>query len=594
LTVDPNLSRNRPPGFHPRNGVDTLLAEFERPSDAVTATLAFQADHTIQNSLLEDDLRAEIRVGIAMGEVVIADNTVTGAGVVLAQRIEQLADPGGLCITSALHEALPKGMPFDLEDLGEHELKGFDHTVRVYRVDLSVNKSIPPPELSHRPASTIPRWAMIAIVAVAVVIAIGVANRFFPATPMEKPALVKRMAFPLPDKPSIAVLPFTNMSDDKDQGYFADGITEDIITDISKVSGIFVVARNSTFTYKGRAVKVGQVAEDLGVRYVLKGSVRRAGGKLRITAQLVDAVRGYHLWAERYDRDVEDVFAVQTEVTRHVVKAMAVTLKANEQDRLFQKYATNIDAYDTFLRARATVEVPTRENIENGEKLFKETIELDPNFAGGYAGLSFNYSVKARFRYGSSREEDATRALAFAQKAIGADKSFAWSHIALAGAYLANGQHDAAVDAAQQALVIQPSGYEANLFKGFYLFWAGQSALSVKHLEVARNISRIDSNRGLDFLGIAYFMDRKYARSEGVWIKAFETFGVLDHSLKHVFLAASQASLNKMDDAAATVERFHRLRPTFRLSKWPLINNFRLPENRKRIYDAAIKAGIPE
>jgi len=407
-------------------------------------------------------------------------------------------------------------------------------------------------------------------------------------------ASVERMAHPLPDKPSLAVLPFANLSDDEKDKYFADGITEDIITDISKVSGIFVVAQGSSFAYKGNRVEARQVAEDLGVRYVLSGSVRRAGSQLRITAQLADTIKGAQIWAERYDRELQDVFAVQSEITGQVVKAMAVTLKASENDRLFQKYVTNIDAYDAFLRARTTVDAPTRENIENGETLFERTIELDPNFAGGYAGLSFNYSVKARFRFGDAPREDALRSLEFARKAIQADKDFAWSHIALAGAYLANGKHDAAVDSVRQAIVIQPSGYEANLFMGFYLNFAGQSASAVEFLETANDLSRIDTIRGLDFLGMAYFTEGEYARCEETWIRRFESLGIPDYPIGHVFLAAAQASQGKKDITAATVERFKRLFPDFRMSEWLWINNYKKPEDRKRLYDAAIMAGIPE
>ena len=244
---------------------------------------------------------------------------------------------------------------------------------------------------------------MIIAAAIVLLIAGGLVIWFQPWAPEYEPASVEKMSIPLPDKPSIAVLPFTNMSSDAEQEYFSDGITEDIITDLSKISGLFVVARNSTFTYKGQAVKIRQVAEELGVRYVLEGSVRRAEDKIRITAQLIDALTGNHIWAERYDRELKDVFSVQSEVARQVAKAMAVTLKANENERLFQKYTTSIDAYDVFLQARRTVDAPSRDNILRGEKLFSRVIELDPNFAGGFAGLSFNLSVQVRFQFSNTK-----------------------------------------------------------------------------------------------------------------------------------------------------------------------------------------------
>jgi TolB-like protein len=220
-----------------------------------------------------------------MGEVVIGDGTVTGGGVVLAQRVEQLADPGSLCITAALHEALPNRMPFDLESIGEQTLKGFDDPVHVYRVELHPGVSIPPPQQDSQSRSPIKKWQWTTALAVVVVtLTIGIAYLGKPASFAPK--------VPLPDRPSIAVLPFTNMSDDPQQEFFADGMTEDLITDISRVSGLFVIARNSVFTYKDKAVKVRQVAEELGVRYVMEGSVRRVGNQVRINAQLIDATTG--------------------------------------------------------------------------------------------------------------------------------------------------------------------------------------------------------------------------------------------------------------------------------------------------------------
>jgi TolB-like protein/class 3 adenylate cyclase len=305
---------------------DALLAEFDRASDAVAATLAFQVDHIYLISRLKDDLRPTIRVGIAMGEVVIADNTVTGAGVVLAQRVEQLADPGGLCITAALHEALPKRMPFDLENLGEQVLKGFDEPVRVYRVELSADQSVPAPQQDNqREVSPRTPKLIVAIIVVALVIVGGTAY-FKTRVPQEEPASVERMVLPLPDKPSIAVLPFTNMSSDAEQEYFADGMTEDLITDISKVKELFVIARNSAFTYKGKAVNVSQVAKELGVRYVIEGSVQRVSNQVRINAQLIDASTGGHVWAERYDGSLEDVFSMRDKITQSIVTALKITL----------------------------------------------------------------------------------------------------------------------------------------------------------------------------------------------------------------------------------------------------------------------------
>jgi adenylate cyclase len=266
---------------------DALVAEFGRASDAVSASVAFQAANAAHNEELTDEIRPAVRIGIAMGEVVVGDNTVTGEGVVLAQRVEQLAEPGRVCITGAIHEALPWRMPFDKDDLGEQKVKGFEEPVRIYVVSLKSGVEVPEPEeCVQSMAATKPE---------------------------------------LPDKPSIAVLPFTNMSDDPEQEYFADGMSEDIITELSKFRSLFVIARNSSFAFKGQSVEVKNVSRKLGVRYVVEGSVRRAGTRVRINAQLIDAIEDSHIWAERYDRDLDDIFAVQDEVTEAIVTAIEAT-----------------------------------------------------------------------------------------------------------------------------------------------------------------------------------------------------------------------------------------------------------------------------
>jgi len=394
------------------------------------------------------------------------------------------------------------------------------------------------------------------------------------------------MSYALPDKPSIAVLPFDNISSDKEQQYFSDGITEDIITDISKISGLFVVARNSSFIYKGKAVKIRQVAEDLGVRYVLEGSVRRAGEQIRITAQLIDALTGNHVWADRYDRDLQDVFKVQSEVAQQVAKALAVTLKANENERLFQQYTTNIDAYDVFLRARRTVDKPSKDNILRGEKLFKQVIQLDPDFAGGYAGLSFNYSVQVRFQYSISPARHLADAFELAKKAIETDADYTWGYIALGGAHLANSDADAAVDAVRLALLLEPNGYETNLFMGFYLQFAGDAARAVEHLHVSKRLSPVESVRDRAFMRLAQFMNHNYTEA----VKS----PLLAPINGNVILAAAYTLLDEPEKAAEVAKKVLDAKPDFNLEQWKYGRLWKSEENRLRLYNAAKKAGIPE
>lgn len=572
---------------------DALLATFGRASDAVSASLSFQAGNTHHNEALADDIRPEVRIGIALGEVVIADGTLTGPDVVVAQRVEQLAHPGGICIQGTAYDTIPRRMQIEYRNLGEQVVKGFDDPVRVYAVELNAVKEVPPPEHGRSVRRGPGRNLVIGVGVALLLVVAAVITWMNPWMPDVTPADLSKLAHPLPDKPSIAVLPFKSLSSDKDKEYFADGITEDIITDLSKISGLFVVARNSSFAYRGDSIEIRKVAEDLGVRYVLDGSIRREGDTIRINTQLVDALRGNHLWSERYDRKVADVFRLQSEVAEKIVKTLAVTLKAGEHERLFQKHITNIRAYDTFLQARRTVDHAGRENIERGEQLFKQVVDLDPNFAGGYAGLSFNYSVKVRFGYSQNAEEDKNRSLELARKGIELDPNFGWSHIALGGAYLANGDVIKAVQSVRAALRIAPNGYEENLFTGLYLMFAGESPLAVEHLETARRINPVDTVRNTAFPGMAYFMNGDYAKAEDMWNARLEKFPSTN-AFSYVWLAATYVLLNKLDAAVATAEIARETEPGFNLSQWRYLETLRSEENRSRLYNAAKKAGIPE
>lgn len=389
--IDPLITRHK--GRLVKTTGDGLLVEFASVVDAVRCAVAFQEGMLIRNEKTPQNKRLMFRIGINLGDVIAQNDDIFGDGVNIAARLEGLAEPGGICISRAARDQVRDKLDYQLQDLGEVEVKNIARPVRAFKVlfDGELPSTIKSPKRKN--------FGLISAAFVCFCLIIGGGLWWWIQEGQNTSGAVK---LALPDRPSIAVLPFDNISSDKEQEYFSDGITEDIITDLSKISGLFVIARNSTFAYKGKAVNIRQVGEELGVRYVLEGSVRRVKEKIRITAQLIDATTGGHLWAERYDRDLKDVFAVQAEVARQVAKALVVTLKANENERLFQKYTANIDAYDVFLQARRTVDTPSKDNILRGEKLFSRAIELDPNFAGGYAGLAFNLSVQVRFKYSKS------------------------------------------------------------------------------------------------------------------------------------------------------------------------------------------------
>jgi TolB-like protein/ankyrin repeat protein/class 3 adenylate cyclase len=460
---------------------DALLAEFERASDAVTAALAFQAGQTDYNAQLNDDIQPTVRVGIAMGEVIIADDTITGTGVVLAQRLEQLSKPGGLVIQGAAYETIPGRFPFEYEDLGRHEVKGFEQPVRVYSASLKSDTDIPQPgPIGHGNRNTI-----VAIAAVAFIVA-GIALMWFkPWEVREKPAMEERMAFALPDKPSIAVLPFTNMSGDPEQEYFADGMTEDLITDLSKIAGLFVIARNSTFTYKGKSVKVGQVAEELGVRYVLEGSVRRAGDQVRINAQLIDATTGGHLWADRYDGSMSDVFSLQDNITRQIVSALESNLAPGETAASSKTVSTR--AYDAFLKGWAYYQRHTLDDLTKARPYLEQAIQLDDDYAQAHAALAAIYWEIWSNGWAEHFNISMSEAMGKAKQHVklGLKEAAPLAHWVASNIEISEGNYQKAVSEAEQVVALNsnnPAGY-ATLAKALDL--SGKSDESAELIDKA-------------------------------------------------------------------------------------------------------------
>jgi len=538
---------------------DALLAKFDRASDAVSAALSFQVDHAYCNNRLKDDLRPTVRVGISMSEVIIADSTVTGSGVVQAQRVEQLADPGGVCITAAIHEALSKRMPFDLESLGEQVLKGFDYSVQIYRVELRPGKSIPPPEESSQLEASPGTWRlMAAVIVIALVVAGGAIFWNKSRVPQLEAASVERMAFPLPDKPSIAVLPFTNMSGDPEQEYFADGMTEDLITDLSKISGLFVIARNSSFSYKDQQVKVRQVAEELGVRYIIEGSVRRAGNQVRINAQLIDTTTGGHLWAERYDGSLADIFSLQDRVTTKIVDAMSVTLTPQELEDLGTLGTSNVAAHDTYLQGLSFYLRNTPADNAKAEAYFKSAVELDPDFKRAYTALAKVYQKGTDPEYsralGIFWRKNIFLAYKNLAKSVGAD--IAGAHVVRSGMALNKHQLGVALEEAEQALDLNSNDVDALKAKAKALIYSGEYA---KGRKLASRIIRLDPAvlaEPLYIIGLSHFASGSYDKAAEYAEQAMEN----DPTTRAyaLFLAAAYGKLGMIKEANEALAIFRK------------------------------------
>ncbi|TNF86102.1 MAG: adenylate/guanylate cyclase domain-containing protein [Gammaproteobacteria bacterium] len=456
---------------------DAMVAEFSRASDALSAAVAFQSANGEYNEGLNDEIRPQLRIGIAMGEVVIADNTVTGGGIVLAQRLEQLAPPGGVCIQGAAYETLPKRLPFEYENLGEQQLKGFDEPVRVYSVKARGE--------AERPASA----------------------------PGDAPA---PRELELPSKPSIAVLPFNNISNDSEQEFFADGISEDIITELSKFRTFFVIARNSSFAFKNESFTVKDIGLKLGVRYVVEGSVRRAGNRVRISAQLIDAIEDKHIWAERYDRELEDIFAVQDEVTQAIVTAIAPQLSTSEQQRARRKPTENLDAWECY--QRGLWYMFSYVHTEQALHYFHRAIELDSEFDSAYAGLAYTYAIQILIGKSVDKKADLQRGLDAANTALRIDQTNPFSYFAIGRISIFSGNHDKAIAEYKRAISLNPNYALAHFGLAHGLWHAGRPAEALPHYDDAIRLSPHDPIMWavLASKAIALVMDERY--EEGIAI----------------------------------------------------------------------------
>ena len=498
---------------------DNLLAEFASVVDAVQGAMEIQQALKARNADLPASRRMEFRIGINLGDVIVEGERIYGDGVNIAARLEGLADGGGLCISGSVYEQIESKLALTYEYMGEQTVKNIHKPVRVYRV---------------REQTDMPPLA--------------------PAG--EKP-------LPLPDKPSLAVLPFTNMSSDPEQEYFSDGITEDLITDLSKVSGLFVISRNSVFTYKGKIAKVEQVGQELGVRYVLEGSIRKAGNRVRITAQLIDATSGFHMWAERYDRDLQDIFAVQDEVTQQIVAALKVKLTTVERDRLGRQPTANLEAYDSYLRGLELYAQRSQEANERARQKFAHATALDPQFATAYAFLGRTYLMELVYQWKSDPQTQ-ERLFAFAQKAVTLDDSQPAAHETLALAHLGKKQHGQAIAEAQKAITLDPNYADAYVTLADVLCFAGQPEPAVGLVEQAMRLNPRYPPSYLWSLGHAY---RLLERPE----KAVAALQQLadqnpDHLTAHVLLAATYSELDREEEARAEAAEILRINPNYSLT----------------------------
>ena len=528
---------------------DSVVAEFGSAVEAVRAAISIQEELRVRNAELPEDREMRFRIGINVGDVMVEGDNLYGDGVNVAARLEGLADPGGVCVSDMVYQSVEAKLDLAFEDLGAQSVKNIARPVRAYRVVIEPGPgavAVPGPQPQRSPVA---------------------------------------------DKPSIAVLPFVNMSDDSKQEYFSDGITEDLITDLSKISGLFVASRNAVFRFKGEAVEPKQVGRDLEVRYLLEGSVRKAGDRVRISAQLIDAGTGYHLWAERYDRDLKDIFALQDEITEKIVKALEVKLTEAEQEQVARRYTDNLEAYDCFLRGRAYQERGSKGSIAQAREMFERAIELDPTFAGAYAILSYSY-FRDWFSQWSEDRQALERAFEAAKKAVALDDSLPLAHTYLAWACLWKKQHEKAIAEGERAIGLDPNFAEGYARLGQILSLAGRPE---EGLGLVKKAMRLDPHYPptyLNNLGRAYYAMGQYEEAIAA-LKGSITRDP-DFLSPHLVLAVIFSELGRKEEAQAEVAEILRISPRASLGD----QRERMPVKDQailgRYLEGLRKAGLPE
>jgi adenylate cyclase len=517
--IDPKIIEHR--GRIVKTTGDGLLVEFISVVDAVRCAVEVQRGMSERNAGVSAESCIQFRIGINVGDIISDSNDIYGDGVNVAARLEALAEPGGILVSRNVFDQVRDKLSFSFEDMGEQTVKNIARPIGVHRIHLYENTGT----ATAKPAS----------------------SRVKPKTSDS-------------DRPTIAVLPFVNMSGDPEQEYFADGISEDIITGLSKLRWFFVIARNSSFTYKGKAVDVKRVARELGVRYVLEGSVRRGGNRLRITAQLIDALTGNHLWADRYDGDLTDVFALQDEITRKVVAAIEPKLLEAEGVRSQSRSPEDLDAWDMVIRANSLFWRLTTAEIETAISILKQAVERFPNYAPAHSMLAFLLLVSGYVGC-NVMDQQVKQAAPFAARASELDNSDPWAHLALGFLAFFRRRTDEAAEEFQRALDLNPNFAAAHGYLGWALAFDGRTDQAIAHLELAIRMSPHDPQNAIFNTGIAvvHYLSGRFAESVDFGRKALQQRSGFTASNR--ICVASLAQAGQIDEARTALARLKEMHP---------------------------------
>lgn len=523
---------------------DGTLVEFASVVDAVQCALAIQTGATTAQPNGEN---ISLRIGINLGDVIIEGDDIYGDGVNIAARLEPLAEPGGICVSSIVNESVGNRLEISFEDGGEIQVKNMDRPIRVWK------------------------WRRDAIQA--------------------KENVPTAKTFQAASTRSIAVLPFDNMSGNPQEDYFCDGMTEDIITDLSKVPGLMVIARNSSFAYKGRNVDIRTVGRELGVRSVLEGSVRRAADRVRVNAQLIDAENGGHLWADRYDRDLTDIFALQDDLTQQIVSALKITLDPDETQSLAGDQPKNVVAHDLILRGRALAAsgITTREKFERANSVFQRAIECDCTCAEAYASLSALQAIDHQNHFSESYENASANAMRLAEEAIAIDAKEPMAHFAAAVASVVRGDLERATAENDAALALNPNFAPAHEGRGVVCLLSGKPLDAVPHLERAMRLDPAGTHQSLHFLGMAYLFAGKYTAAATYFRERIIL--VPDSDFSRAFLAAALGHTGEIEEAKRVWNELKEINPDYsfdeHIRRWPFEE-----EDVQRIKEGLENAGL--
>ncbi len=531
---------------------DGLLLEFPSVVNATQCAIDIQSEMAERNEAIDLERRITFRTGINLGDIIIEGEDILGDGVNIAARLQEIAEPGGIAISRRVHEDVRDRLDAAFHDAGEQMLKNIARPVRVWH------------------------WSPAA------------------AAPSSAPEAPAGAGLALPDKPSIAVLPFENMSGDPDQEYFSDGITEDIITALSKLRWLFVIARNSTFSYKGAAPDIRQVARDLGVRYVLEGSVRKGGNRIRITAQLIDAASGVHVWADRYDRDLDDIFALQDEITETLISAIEPELSQAERERAIRKPPENLDAWSWFQRGLWHHYRFAKDNNDEAKGLFQKAIALDPGFSRALAALAHAHYWDTLFGYTDNPNEALNEALRLSRLAISTDDKEPFAHFALGRAQTLSGELDTAIAELELATELSPSFSHAYYGLGFALMLSGRPADAVPEIDKAIRLNPHDPSIWT-FMGgraIASMLLERHEEALQWVMKSVRQANV--GWLSYAILAAVLGHLGRTAEAQKAAEDTLDLKPDFQISFIARTIPFKIPAHLDHFLDGLRKAGLPD